>query len=300
MAFPFLRINAEVREALESRRPVVALETAVVTHGLPQPQNLENALRCQEAVRRQGAVPATVGVIRGELIIGLSREQLAVLADERDAIKVSRRDLARANVRQLNGGTTVAATLLAAESAGISVFATGGIGGVHRDAQDVSSDLPELSRSPVAVVSSGVKSILNIRATLEWLETYGIPVLGLQTTDFPAFFSRQSGQPVGWVVGNVQEAAWFMRAHWKVPHSGAVLLAVPCPAEAALPSAEMEAAIESALQQASSQRIAGNQVTPFLLASIARQTGGRSLAANLALLENNAATAASLATELSK
>jgi pseudouridine-5'-phosphate glycosidase len=201
---------------------------------------------------------------------------------------------------RLNGGTTVAATVIAAEAAGIRVFATGGIGGVHREGQDVSPDLPELARAQVAVVCSGVKSILNIPATLEWLETYGVPVLGFQTTDFPAFFCRESGQPVGLQVGSLEEAAQVIRAHWKVPRSGAVLLAIPCPEHVALPSAEVEAAIEGALQEASSQGIRGNRVTPFLLAHVARQTKGRSLTANLALLENNAATAASLAIELSK
>jgi pseudouridine-5'-phosphate glycosidase len=290
MALSYLRINPEVRQAVDSHLPAVALETAVVTHGLPEPQNLEIALRCQEAIRQRGAVPATVGVL----------PQLSALAADRGAIKVSRRDLGWANTNRLNGGTTVASTLIAAEAAGLRVFATGGIGGIHRDGQDVSPDLPELARAPVAVVCSGVKSILNIPATLEWLETYGIPVLGFQTREFPAFFSRESGQSIGWEVGSLEEAAKIMRAHWKVPHSGAVLLAVPCPADVALPSAEVEAAIERALQQASSQGIRGNQVTPFLLASIARETRGKSLAANLALLENNAATAGSLAIELSK
>lgn len=300
MALPYLRVNPEVREAVDSHLPAVALETAVVTHGLPEPQNLEIALRCQEAVRQRGAVPATIGVIQGELVVGLSLQQLSALASDRRAIKVSRRELAWATAMRLNGGTTVAATVIAAEAAGIRVLATGGIGGIHWEGQDVSPDLPELARAQVAVVCSGAKSILNIPATLEWLETYGVPVLGFQTTDFPAFFCRESGQSVGLKVGSFEEAARIIRAHWKVPRSGAVLLALPCPEHAALPSAEVEAAIASALQEASSQGIRGNQVTPFLLAQVARQTKGRSLTANLALLENNAATAASLAIELSK
>jgi pseudouridine-5'-phosphate glycosidase len=299
MIFPGLHVDPEVQDAVDAHRPVVALETAVVTHGLLEPQNLEIALRCQEAIRRQGAVPATVGMFQGQLVVGLSLAQLSALAADRDAIKVSRRDLARAQAMKLNGGTTVASTLIAAEAAGIAVFATGGIGGVHRNGQDVSADLPELAKSQVAVVCSGVKSILNIPATLEWLETYGVPVLGFRTKDFPAFFARESGQSVGLEVSSLNEAARIIRGHWQIPRSGAVLLAVPCPGEAALSSAEAEGAIERALQEANSLGVHGNQVTPFLLARIASQTGGRSLTANLALLENNAATAACLAVELS-
>ena len=300
MAFPWLYVNPEVREAIKSHLPVVALETAVVTHGLPEPQNLEIALRCQETIRRQGAVPASVGVIQGQLVVGLSLAQLSALASDRSAIKVSRRDLARAQAAGLNGGTTVAATLIAAEAAGISVFATGGIGGVHRNGQDVSSDLPELAAAHVAVVCSGVKSILNIPATLEWLETHGVPVLGFRTKEFPAFYACESGLSVAFEAGTLNEAAQIIRAHWQVPRSGAVLLAVPCPRDAALTAAEAETAIERALAQASSLRVQGNQVTPFLLAQIARETEGRSLTANLALLDNNASTAGTLAIELSR
>ena len=299
MTLPFLKVSPEVERAIHEGQPVVALETAVVTHGLPAPHNLEIAMRCEAIVRAEGAVPATVAVLDGTLRVGLSAEEIERLAATRAALKVSRREIASAHLLGHSGGTTVAATLLAAEAAGIHVFSTGGIGGVHREPHDVSADLPELAQARVAVVCAGAKSILDLPATLEALETLGVPVLGYQTDNFPAFYSRDSGLHVSLRVESVEQAAAFARHHWQLPRSGGVLLTVPCPADAALAHDEMELLIREALEESQKEGIHGNLVTPFLLSRVARKSGGRTLSANLALLRNNALHAARLAVALS-
>jgi pseudouridine-5'-phosphate glycosidase len=279
--------------------PLVALESAVITHGLPRPENLRLALALEATVREQGAVPATVGLLDGKVNIGLSRELLDRLANEEGARKISRRDFGTALARKENGGTTVAGTLIAACLAGIRVFATGGIGGVHRDAPfDVSADLPELSRSPVVVVCAGAKAILDLPATVEYLETVGVAVIGYETDEFPAFYSRQSGLPVNVRVNSAQEVAAIARAHWDLGLESTVLVVQPPPVEAALPAPEIEAAIQQALSEAREAGCTGAAVTPFLLERVGQLSGGASLKANLALLENNARLAAQIARAL--
>jgi pseudouridine-5'-phosphate glycosidase len=300
MTIPFLQVSPEVARAIHEHQPVVALETAVVTHGLPAPHNLEIAMRCEAIVRAEGAVPATVAMLEGGLRVGLSAEEIERLAANRAAVKISRRDIATVHTRGESGGTTVAATLVAAEAAGVRVFATGGIGGVHRDPHDVSADLPELARARVVVVCAGAKSILDLPATLEVLETYGIPVLGYQTDSFPAFYSRDSGLRTSARVESEDEAAAFAQAHWQLPRSGGVLLTVPCPVDAAMALAEVEQLLREALNESQKEGVRGNLVTPFLLAHIARKSGGKTLSANLALLRNNALHAARLAVAISR
>ncbi|MFN2195651.1 MAG: pseudouridine-5'-phosphate glycosidase [Anaerolineales bacterium] len=290
------KLHPEVGQALVERRPVVALETAVVTHGLPYPENLNLARQMEEVVRSQQAVPATVGVLDGTIRIGLEADELQRLATEANLLKISRRDFATAIARSASGGTTVAGTLIAANMARIQVFATGGIGGVHRNAPfDISTDLPELGRIPMVVVCAGAKAILDLPATLEVLETYGVPVLGYQTDEFPAFYARHSGLPVSVRVEDAAEVAAIARAHWQLGMKSAVLVAVPPPEESALAAQEMEQAIAVALEDAHQRGISGQAVTPFLLARMAELTDGESLRANLALLINNAGVAAKIA-----
>lgn len=290
------KLHPEVGQALVERRPVVALETAVVTHGLPYPENLNLARQMEEVVRSQQAVPATVGVLDGTIRIGLEEDELQRLATESNLLKISRRDFATAIARSMSGGTTVAGTLIAANMARIQVFATGGIGGVHRNAPfDISTDLPELGRIPMVVVCAGAKAILDLPATLEVLETYGVPVLGYQTDEFPAFYAHHSGLPVSVRVEDAAEVAAIARAHWQLGMKSAVLVAVPPPEESALEAQEMEQAIAVALEDAHQRGISGQAVTPFLLARMADLTDGESLRANLALLVNNASVAAKIA-----
>ncbi len=307
MPYPLPTLSPEVREALHARRPLVALESTVITHGLPWPQNLELARTLEATVRAGGASPATIAVLNGEVKVGLSETELEHLAHAQGVMKVSRRDYAVAVAQKRDGGTTVAGTMIAAQWAGIRVFATGGIGGVHRrlgeaalstTALDVSADLPELARTPVVVVCAGAKAILDLPATLEWLETHGVPVIGYGTDEFPAFYSRESGLPLAARADTAAEAALIVKTMWDLDlHSGA-LLCVPCPAAAARPAAEMSTAIEQALRDADAAGVRGNAVTPYLLARMAALTEGHSLTANLALLENNARVAAELAVAL--
>jgi len=297
--------------------PTVALESTVISHGLPYPHNLRLALRLEELVRANGAAPATVGVIAGEIVVGLSREQIEHLATAHDVRKVSRRDLPIVVARKLDGATTVAATAWAAHRAGIAVFATGGIGGVHRTgtqyairniakhpfgtqylATDISADLPELAQTPILVVCAGAKAILDLPATLEWLETHGVPVIGYGTDEFPAFYNRSSGLPVDARADTPAEVAALFRAQRALGLPGGLLVTVPVPAEVELPAGQMEAAIAGALGEAEAQGIKGKALTPFLLARISELTGEASLRANLALLENNARVAAQIAAAL--
>jgi pseudouridine-5'-phosphate glycosidase len=290
-----LEIRSEVQNALDANSPLVALESALISHGLPYPQNLETAQAMEQAVREHGAVPATIAVIEGKIRVGLTERELERLAKGKDIRKVSRRDLPIAVAQAEHGATTVAATMYVAALAGIEVLATGGIGGVHRLATDISADLPELARTRVAVVCSGAKSILDLPLTLEWLETYGVPVLGYATDEFPAFYSRQSGLPVDARVDTPDEAARIIRTKWALGLEGGVLVTVPVPEEAELPRELAERAIERALAAAEEQGVMGKALTPVLLGQVARITEGRSLTANIALLKNNAVVAARIA-----
>jgi len=296
---PSFSLGQEVALALRQRYPVVALESAVITHGLPRPENLNLARSLEQTVREEGATPATIGLLDGKVHIGLRPELLERLANEDGARKISRRDFGIALARGENGGTTVAATLIAAKLAGIRVFATGGIGGVHRNAPfDISADLPELSRSPLIVVCAGAKSILDLPATVEYLETAGVAVLGYRTDEFPAFYSAQSGLPVNVRVDTPQEVARIARLHWEMGLESAILVVQPPPPESALPVEQIESVIHQALQEAEENGISGAQVTPFLLDRVNRLSGGASMQANLALLRNNARLAAQIATAL--
>jgi pseudouridine-5'-phosphate glycosidase len=294
------KLSPEVRKASQDSRPIVALESTVITHGLPRPQNLQLAHDLESIVRREGAVPATIAIFDGRICVGLETEELERLAADQLARKLSTRDLAPAIADQASGGTTVAATLRIAAMADIRVFATGGIGGVHRGSQwDVSADLAELATQRVLLVCAGAKAILDLPATLEQLETLGVPVVGYQTNNFPAFYSIESGLPTSARADSPQQAAAIARAHWELG-GGGLMLAAPPPAESALPRAEVEAWIAKALKEAEDQNIHGQAVSPFLLQRVSELSGGRSLIANLALLKNNAMVAAQVAKHLTK
>ena len=294
-----LSIADEVRSALQSGRPVVALESTIIAHGMPYPQNVETAREVEDIVRANGAVPATIAIIGGELKVGLSPQELDRFGREgRSIAKVSVRDLPFIVAQKLDGATTVASTMRIAAMAGIHVFATGGIGGVHRGAEktfDISADMTEFAASDVAVVTAGAKAILDLALTLETLETLGVPVIGLGTTEFPAFYSRDSGHAVPMSCETPAEIASVMRAKWAMGLKGGVVVANPIPAEAEIPAAEIAPVIEAAVRKAEAEGVAGKNLTPFLLAEIAGVTAGRSLAANIALAKHNAKVAAEIA-----
>jgi len=291
--------SPEVDRALAGNAPVVALESTVIAHGLPYPQNLETALRLEAVVRENDAVPASIAVFDGVFRVGLGGGEIESLATRGDVRKISRRDLAIAAGLGLTCATTVATTAFIAHRAGIKVFATGGIGGVHRGyASDISADLPELARTPIAVVSSGAKIVLDLEATREWLETHGVTVLGWKCDEMPAFYSRKSGLAVDHRVESAAEAAAVIRARDELGLSAAVLLTVPVPGEAEIARAELEAILEQALAAADAEDIRGKEITPFLLSRMSSMSGGRTLAANIALLANNARVAALVAREL--
>lgn len=300
-----LDLSAEVRAALAEGRPVVALESTIISHGMPYPTNLEMAREVEGIVRAEGAVPATVALIDGRCKVGLTEAELERLATSKDALKVSVRDLPIALARKSLGATTVAATATIAEAAGIPVFVTGGIGGVHRGSParpaqvwDVSADLMVLSRTSIAVVCAGAKSVLDIGATLEMLEFLGVTVLGYQTDHFPGFYTRETGYGVDARVESPEEAAAIIRARRDAAIGGSVLLVNPLPEEDALPADEVERHIREALAAMEAEGIHGKAVTPFLLARMEKMTGGRSLQANLALIRNNARLGAQLARAL--
>jgi pseudouridine-5'-phosphate glycosidase len=294
-----MQVSEEIRQALDRQKAVVAMESTVIAHGLPFPTNLEAARRMEALVRQHGAIPATIAVLDGQLRIGLSADELEHLATAKGIRKVSRRDLPIVVATGGDGATTVAATVTIAAWAGIPILATGGIGGVHRTPPyDISNDLPTLASVPVAVVCSGAKSVLNLPATLEWLETLGIPVIGYGTSEFPAFYSRQSGLLVDSTVETPQEAAAIIYAGRQMGLPGGTLIAVPVPADVELPAKRLEAAISASLAEAEARDIEGSATTPFLLRWIARQTDGASIKANVALLENNASIAAQIAVAL--
>ena len=286
---PALVLTDEVARALRDGAPVVALESTIISHGMPYPQNVQTAAEVETIVRELGATPATIAVLDGHARVGLDAEALELLATNPDISKVSVRDLPYAIARGTHGATTVAATMRLASLAGIGVFVTGGLGGVHRGAQqtfDTSADLTELATTNMAVVSAGVKSILDIGLTLEVLETLGVPVLAYGTDEFPAFFSRRSGHPAPMRVDTPQEVAAVMAAKWDLGISGGLAVACPIPAEDEIPADEINHIIEQALADA--RGVSGKDVTPFLLARIVEMTGGASLTANIALVKNNA------------
>lgn len=304
MKNPHLLLTPEVRAALEDRRAVVALESTIIAHGMPYPQNVETALLVEKTVREAGAIPATCAIIGGKLKAGLSAGEIELLGKEGTAIpKASRRDLPFLVSRQKNGATTVASTMIIAHLAGIRIFATGGIGGVHRGAtstMDISADLQELAQTPVAVVSAGAKSILDLGLTLEYLETFGVPVIGYRTEAFPAFYTRQSGFGVDYRLDTPGEIAGLLKAKWEMGLSGGAIIANPVPEQHQLDPDLMQRAITEAITEAETRNIRGKAITPFLLAKIEQLTGGKSLAANIELVLNNARLASEIAVELAK
>jgi pseudouridine-5'-phosphate glycosidase len=296
-------MTEEVASALGAGRAVVALESTIVTHGMPYPRSLETALGVEEVVRAHGAVPATIAVVDGRPRVGLEPDELEKLAAGEGVTKASRRDLAALAAKGRSAGTTVAATMFLAHSAGIRIFATGGIGGVHRGAEttfDISADLDELARTPVAVVSAGAKSILDLRRTLEVLETRGVPVIGVGTNEFPAFFSRSSGLPVDHRVDGPEELALVVAAHLALGLPSGILVANPVPEADALDGDEIDDTISEAVRDAERAGIGRRDLTPYLLGRIVELSGGRSLTANIALVRNNAQLAARTAVALSR
>lgn len=292
-----LVFSREVKNALQENRPIVALESTVISHGLPYPQNLETALRLENIVRENGAVPATIAVLEGKPQIGLSENQIELFARSKDIQKLSRRDLSVAIARKLNGATTVATTTFFAHQAGIKIFATGGIGGVHRgDLPDLSADLPELANTPITVVCAGAKAILNLPATREWLETNGVTIAGWQTDEMPAFYSRTSDLKVDVRIETATEAAEIITARDALRLKNSVLIVAPIPPEAEIPAEKIETFLQSVSKEAEKQNIRGKDLTPFLLGEMSKQSAGETLRANLALLENNARIAAQIAT----
>ena len=290
--------SKEVRDALTDGKPLMALESTIMTHGMPFPQNLETALSVESIIREESVVPATIAILKGRIKIGLEHKELKELAEDSEAIKVSRRDLASALVRQQNGGTTVSGTMICAHKAGIRVFVTGGIGGVHRDFEqtlDVSADLEELSRTPVAVVCAGVKSILDIPRTLEYLETKGVPVIGVGCDEFPAFYTPFSGIKAPLRMNLPEETARCMKTHWDLGLGGGLLIANPLFEEKALDPDLLQQVVEDSLKSAEDQKISGKDITPFVLEQIVQKTGGASLEANIALIQNNARVGAGIA-----
>lgn len=291
-----LTFNDEVNNALRDNKPLVALESTVIAHGLPFPKNIETAMACEAAVRSGGAVPATIAVFDGEFFVGLTTDQVERLANDKDVRKISRRDLSIAVAGKLTCATTVATTAFIAHRAGIRVFTTGGIGGVHRGfSADVSADLPELEQTPITVVCSGAKAILDLPATREWLETHGVTVLGWQCDALPAFYSRESGLEIDQRVDSPEQAAAVIRARDELGLDQAVLVTVPVPSDVEIPWAEVESMLADVLDRARREQISGKAITPFLLSEMSGMSDGRTLVANIALLENNARVAASIA-----
>jgi pseudouridine-5'-phosphate glycosidase len=294
----FLEILPEVQNALDNNLPVVALESTIISHGMPYPQNVQTALDVEETIRKHGAIPATIAIFNGKCYVGLTPDQVEHFGKEKGVWKVSLRDMPYVISNHLFGATTVAATSRIAHAAGIKVFVTGGIGGVHRGAElsmDISADLPEMARTSIAIVSAGIKSILDIGLTLEYLETKGIPVVTLGQEELPGFYSSKSGYPSPLYVNTVEEIADMLLVKWSLGLEGSVLIANPVPASSEIPKNEIEAFIQKALKEADAKNIKGKDITPFLLKYIADHTKGESLEANIALIKNNAAVGAQLA-----
>ena len=295
----YLEISQEVKEAIKNNKPVVALESTIISHGMPYPQNCETALKVEKIIRDCGAVPATIAILDGKLKAGLSEKEIEFLGKSgSEIIKVSRRDMPYILANKLNGATTVATTMIIAEMAGIKVFATGGIGGVHRGAEltmDISADLEELANTDVAVVCAGAKSILDLGLTLEYLETKGVPVLGYQTKELPAFYTRKSGFELDYKIDTAKELAEILKSKWEVGLKGGVVVANPIPEEYSMNFDVITNAIENAVIEAAEKGIKGKETTPFLLAKIKEITKGASLEANIELVYNNARLASEIA-----
>jgi pseudouridine-5'-phosphate glycosidase len=296
----FINVNPEIESALAANRPVVALESTVIAHGLPRPQNLETARRLEQIVRDEGATPATIAVIEGKLCVGLDQNQIELIGNGDDIKKISTRDLPVAVANGWKGATTVASTIWIAHRGGLQVFATGGIGGVHRGTlPDVSADLPELTRTPMIVVCSGAKIVLDLPATREWLETYGVTVAGYGCNEMPAFYSRQSGLPVDERCNSPEEVVMLFRTQRDLGIETALLVTVPVPAAAEVAPALLNRILDESLGDAEASTITGRDLTPFLLSRMAERSEGATLQANIALLENNACVAAQIARALS-
>lgn len=299
----YLDINPEVKKALEEGKPVVALESTIISHGMPYPKNVETARNVEKIIRDKGAIPATIAILNGKLKVGLTNDELEHLGNGKNVIKTSRRDIPFIIAKKMDGATTVASTMIIAELAGIKVFATGGVGGVHRKAQqtfDISADLEELSHTNVAVVCAGVKSILDIGLTLEYLETNGVPVVGFGTDEMPAFYTRKSGFGVDYKIDSVKELSDAIKAKWDLGLQGGLIVANPIPEQYQMDYDVINKAIEDALKESEEKGIKGKESTPFLLAKIKEITGGDSLESNIRLVYNNAALGAELAVELCK
>jgi pseudouridine-5'-phosphate glycosidase len=296
-----INLSEEVTSTLRDGSDVVALESTVIAHGLPYPQNLETALKLESIIREDGAIPATIAVFDGEFFVGLNKDQIEKLATGKDIRKISRRDLAIGVAKKLTCATTVSTTAFIAHRAGIKVFSTGGIGGVHRGfSADVSADLPELAQTPITVVCSGAKIVLDLPRTREWLETHGVPVLGWQCDDMPAFYSRSSGLAVDERVESAAEVAAIAKARDELGLKNALLVTVSVPSEFEIDRAELESILADALNLADEKGISGKEITPFLLAQMSERSGGRTLAANIALLETNARVAVRIANAISR
>jgi pseudouridine-5'-phosphate glycosidase len=294
----FLNIHPEIQEALNNKKPIVALESTIISHGMPWPKNVETAKSVEDVVRQEGAIPATIAIKDGKCLIGLSKENLEYFGQEKDVWKVSLRDMPYVISNRLPGATTVAATMRIASMAGIKIFATGGIGGVHREAEntmDISADLTEMSNTDVAIVSAGVKSILDIGLTLEYLETMGIPVITFGQDEFPSFYSAKSGFKSPLRIDETKQIASLLKVKWDLGLKGSVLIANPVPKEYEVDSSLIESHIKNALEDAAKNKIKGKDVTPFILKTIAEKSNGESLEANIALIKNNAKLAAKIA-----
>lgn len=299
----YLEIHPEVKNAIENGKPVVALESTIISHGMPYPRNVETALNVEKIIRDKGAIPATIAILKGKLKVGLSEEEIEYLGKATNVIKTSRRDIPFIVANKLDGATTVASTMIIAALGGIKVFATGGIGGVHRGATetfDISADLEELANTNVAVVCAGAKSILDIGLTLEYLETHGVPVIGYQTEEMPAFYTRKSGFKVDYKVDSPEEIAKALKVKWDLGLKGGMVVANPIEEEYQMDYDTITRAIEKALKEADEKGIKGKESTPFLLAKVKEITGGDSLESNIKLVYNNAKLGAQIAVELSK
>ncbi|MEO8211055.1 MAG: pseudouridine-5'-phosphate glycosidase [bacterium] len=294
----YIKLSDEVRSALSDNKPLVALESTIIAHGMPYPQNYETALAVEQTVRENNAVPATIAVIKGIIKVGLNDDDLEFLATEKNILKASRRDLPVIISQKLSAATTVSATMICARFASLKIFATGGIGGVHRDVQstfDISADLTELAQTDITVVSAGIKSILDIGLTLEYLETHGIPVIGYRTGEFPAFYTRESGYRVNYRIDTAKEIAEIIKTKWKLGLNGGMIIANPVPEKYSIDKNTIDKSIDEALKSASEKGITGKDITPFLLAEIKKITGGLSLESNIQLILNNAGLAAEIA-----
>ena len=299
----YLDFHPDVENALKNNLPIVALESTIISHGMPYPKNIETALMVEEAVRSNNAVPATIAIIKGRLKIGLTEKEIEFLATNDEIKKISRRDLAVAVSQKLSGSTTVASTMIIANLANIAVFATGGIGGVHRGAEttlDISADLDELSRTNVCVVCAGVKSILNIGLTLEYLETKGVPIIGYKTSEMPAFYSTKSGFNVDYRIDAADDIADILKTKWDLSINGGVLVTNPIPVADELELSVMNEAINQAIIEAENEKITGKKITPYLLSKVNEITKGKSLNANIKLIKNNANLAAKIAVNFAK